>query len=73
MKDHKINSDELARDLAYHCLAMIKIIYRLDDVKDSDLEDEFYHKVKTSIKSAIKDIEERLNLDKGGEQINGKR
>lgn len=65
MKDNKIDNDELARDLAYHCLYMIKHIYRLDSAKDCNLENEFYFKVKTNIKLALKDIEERLNLAKG--------
>ena len=63
MRDNKIDNDGLSRDLAYHCLDMIKHIYRLDDVKDCDLENEFYLKVKTSIKRVLNDIEEKQNSD----------
>ena len=63
MENNEIDNDDVARDLAYHCLDMIRFIYHLDYVKDCNLENDFYFKVKTSIKRALKDIEERLNSD----------
>ena len=59
--NERIDTDELARDLAYHCLDMIKFIYHLDDVKECDLENEFYFQMKTNIKRVLKEIEERLS------------